>query len=205
MATDPKTLYCPGCGDNMEFYTMSTNMGEVNRCQVCSALLHKDEPPAPQVGSISNVIVVEDTALLREILSDIIRGRGLAQNVISCQNGAQFVTTFTGMQLRKEVAGLLVIDINMPIMNGINAAIATRAIEKAFRVVPAPILFFTVKQCDDKFRKVLKYCSPAMYINKGQDASPQQMQRRVEKVVAQLIDERQREAGQADRPEEEPW
>ena len=61
----------------------------------------------------------------------------------------------------------------MPVVNGVNAAIAMRAIEKGYDLKkPIPILFFTAKQCDETFKKVLSYTTPAKYINKGTGTSP---------------------------------
>jgi DNA-binding NarL/FixJ family response regulator len=164
---------------------------EADRCEVCSAVL-EDTVAEPAAGPLDNVIVVEDTTLLREVIGDILKHRQMAKNVVSCINGSNFISTFTTLLLKKQKVGLVILDVNMPIMNGANAAIAMRAVEHAFEAdKPTPVLFFTVKQCDEQFRKLLKYCSPAMYINKGQAASPAEMQERVEKVVAQLLRERE--------------
>jgi len=191
--TSPRKKYCPSCGGYVTAYTMMTGGGEIERCEVCSATLEDSTAPPP-VEPLDNVIVVEDTALLREIISDILKNHRMTKNVVNCVNGSNFLSAFTGMLLKNSKVGLVILDVNMPIMNGANAAIAMRAVERAFSLGrPVPILFFTVKQCDEQFRKLLKFCSPAMYINKGQSATPLQMQERVDKVVVQLLKERERE------------
>jgi len=172
---------------------MTTGGVEVERCEVCSAIL-EDTGPEPAGEPLDHVIVVEDSTLLREIIGDILKNHRMTKNVVSCINGSNFLSTFTTMLLKKLKVGLVILDVNMPIMNGANAAIAMRAVEHAFGANKlVPVLFFTVKQCDEQFRKLLKYCSPAMYINKGQAATPNEMQERVDKVVAQLLRERGRE------------
>ena len=191
-ATSPHQKYCPSCGGYVTTYAMTTGGGEVDRCEVCSAAL-EDQAAAPALEPLENVIVVEDTALLREILADILKNKQMTRHVVNCVNGSNFLSTFTAMLLKNSKVGLVILDVNMPIMNGANAAIAMRAVERAFGLgQPVPILFFTVKQCDEQFRKLLKFCSPAMYINKGQSATPLEMQERVDKVVIQLLKERER-------------
>lgn len=185
--------YCPGCGGEVKVYVMLSAGGEVEHCEQCGAPITDDQAPAA-AAPLENVIVVEDTALLREILADILKARGVTQNVYNCVNGSNFLSTFTSLLLKKSRVGLVILDINMPVMNGINAAIAMRAIERAFGLEsPSPLLFFTVKPSDEQFRKLLKFCSPALYINKGTAATPLEMQERVNKVVNQLLKERERE------------
>lgn len=75
----------------------------------------------------------------------------------------------------------------MPILNGVNAAIAMRAAEKGLDIRPVPILFFTARKCDENFPKVLDYCKPAQYVNKGVSSTPELLASRVTQVVKMLL------------------
>jgi len=180
--------YCPGCGTTVPYYTMVSAEGDLDRCQYCSSVLNDEGLAAPGDGA-GRVYVVEDTALIREMVKDILLAKGLADDVKVCVNGADFVKSYTNSLIKEDGPGLVMLDVVMPVMNGINAAVAMRAVESAFGVERTPVVFFTVRQCDDSFRKVLKFCSPAMYINKGTDATPELMKQRVEKVAVQVLNE----------------
>ncbi len=180
--------YCPSCGTDVAYYTMNSSSGEVDRCEHCSMELHDaDSDPGPM--SVGKVYVVEDTVLIREMIKDIIIAKDLAQEVKTCSNGAEFLAYFTRDLIKRDPPGIIMLDVVMPTLNGINAAIAVRSVEKAFGMRATPILFFTVKEIDETFKKVLKYSSPAMYINKGRDSSPEKMQKRIEAVVNKLWQE----------------
>lgn len=182
---EERQRYCHSCGTRVAIYTMISPEGEVDRCQVCNSVISDEELKIEHI-SLGMVYVVEDTALLREMIKDILLVRGLAQNVQGCVNGAEFLSYYTVDLIKKSPPGLVMLDVVMPVMNGINAAVAMRAVERAFGKHRTPILFFTVKQCDEAFRKVLRFCTPAMYINKGTESSPAKMKARVEAVVAKL-------------------
>ncbi len=169
----------------MPVYTMISSAGEIDRCQFCNMEL-VDEAPSVSSINLGRVYVVEDTALLREMIKDIMIVRGLAEDVQVCENGAEFLTSYTRDILMKRPPGLVMLDVVMPILNGINAAVAARSVEKAFGDRKTPLLFFTVKQCDDSFRRLLNYSAPAMYINKGRESSPDKMRSRVEAVISRL-------------------
>jgi DNA-binding NarL/FixJ family response regulator len=180
--------YCPSCGKDVPFYTMNSSSGELDRCEYCSMEIHDvEDDHAPM--SVGKVYVVEDTALIREMIKDIIISKDLAQEVKTCVNGAEFLAYFTRDLIKKSPPGIIMLDVVMPTLNGINTAIALRSVEKAFGMRLTPILFFTVKEVDDTFKKILKYASPAMYINKGRDASPEKMQKRIEAVINKLWQE----------------
>lgn len=177
--------YCHGCGTMVSVYTMMSAGGEEDRCQACSSIIMEEAPRSDNIN-LGRIYVVEDTALIREMIKDIVLVKGLAEEVQACKNGAEFMSYYTRDLLKKNPPSLVMLDVVMPVLNGVNAAVAMRSVERAFGDRKTPILFFTVKQCDDMMRKVLKYCTPAMYINKGQDASPDKMQPRIEAVVSQI-------------------
>lgn len=186
---EERKKYCPSCGMNVPIYSMISAEGESDRCQFCNAELAEEvsAPSAsPEVIELGRVYVVEDTALLREMISDTVVLQGLAREVMACENGGKFLTLITKDLMTGTRPGLVMLDVVMPILNGINAAVALRAVEAAFGGGKVPLLFFTVKACDEAFRKVMQYCSPAMYINKGNDAGPDQMQERILTVVGKL-------------------
>ena len=144
------------------------------------------EAPEPPIDTI---VLAEDTSLLREMLKDSLVERRLSRRVVSCRNGYEFISAYIRSRQGERPAGLVILDVVMPILNGVSAAVALRAHEKGQGLAPAPILFFTSKRCDETFKKVLTFCRPAMYVNKGASFSPEHLQQRVNKVITQLLKE----------------
>lgn len=147
---------------------------------------YEDEHAAPP---LKTVITVEDTELISAILNDMLVREGLTEKVISCKNGYEFLGRYVRARMNNTKVDLVVMDVKMPILNGISAAVAMRAHEEAQELPEVPILFFTSKRCDETFRKVLVHTAPAMYINKGASDSPDHLQDRIGKVVRQLLRE----------------
>ena len=109
--------------------------------------------------------------------------RKLARSVTGTRNGQEFLETFTSRLRAGRPVALVMIDVRMPVMTGFNAAVALRAVERAFAVTtPVPILFFSSQACDENARKVVEFVGRAIYVNK--DASPNlaALAQRVEQV-----------------------
>jgi hypothetical protein len=49
-------------------------------------------------------------------------------------------------------------------MNGINAALCMRSIEKGISREKVPLLFFTQRPLEDQFVKAIKFLTPAKYV-----------------------------------------
>jgi CheY-like chemotaxis protein len=152
------------------------------------------EPP-PNIASaleqassslFERVLIADDTALLREIIKDALMQGGISQHVRGCGNGEEFLTVVAESFAAKVPINLVIIDVEMPILNGYQAAIALRAFERGLKVQPAPLVFFTGYACDDTFRKVLDHCQPARYLNKGADSAPPRIAARLVQVLASL-------------------
>ncbi len=144
------------------------------------------EVPKPPIEAI---LVAEDLELLRLMLEDMLIAKGLTRNVTSCENGFETVSTYIKNRKANINLGLVIMDVKMPLLNGIAAAVAQRAYEKGMGIAPVPILFFTSKRCDQTFRKAISYCRPAMYVNKGASESAHHLQDRVSKVIDQLLEQ----------------
>jgi len=135
------------------------------------------------------IILAEDSELTRSILKDMITRRGLSRRVISCSNGFEFVINYIKSRNDKLPIKLIILDVVMPVLNGISAAVASRAWEKTQGIDPIPLLYFTSKRCDETFKRVIQHTRPAMYINKGSSDSAVQLEIRIEKLINQMLKE----------------
>ncbi len=144
------------------------------------------ERAAPKLESI---ILAEDSELVSRILREMIVRKGLSGRVISCKNGFEFVISYLKNRRDRVPIGMIILDVIMPVLNGISAAVAVRSWEKALKLDPIPILFFTGKRCDETFKRVLQYSRPAMYVNKGASEAAASLEQRIEKVIKQLLKE----------------
>jgi len=148
-----------------------------------------ESAPAPEIPKLEAIIVAEDSELTRNILKEMIVRKGLSRRVISCNNGFEFIINYIESRANKVPLGLAIIDVIMPVLNGISAAVAARAWEKAAGFIPIPFLYFTSKRCDDTFKRVIQHTRPSLYINKGASDSAAQLEVRVEKLIKQLLKE----------------
>lgn len=181
--------YCPGCGDMVSTYSVERDGVVELRCAYCGLIL-ETAIFERSIKVKENIFVVDDSELIQVMLKDALKENKIAKNIILASNGSDFLSKIVDCFLQRVPIDLVVLDIQMPIMSGINAAVALRAIEKGFKRddKKAPILFFSVKRCDENLQKVMQFCDPAKYINKGVSGSKEEMFERVRKVVTQLME-----------------
>jgi len=60
------------------------------------------------------IVLIDDSAFMRKILSDIIREENELNNIITAKNGLEGIDI-----IEKEQPNIIVLDIHMPVMNGI--------------------------------------------------------------------------------------
>jgi len=187
--------FCPGCGEHVETYVVEregSSFGEIKEescCIFCGMIV--EDVSGRKFVPAESVIVADDSAMIRELLRDLLVHKSITEigGVAECGDGSSFITMFTRRAVEGNPFSVAILDIAMPILNGVNAAIAMRAIEKALGLKHTPILFFTAHKCDDNFKKVLSYCRPALYVNKGTSSTPDLLSSRVGQVVVRLLKE----------------
>lgn len=182
-----KERFCPSCGVSVTPFVMYVEGDEVHRCPNCGTSLAEVAEQA-HLRTLEKVIIAEDSKALINRIAKILEERRMAEWVTKCEDGSEFLTRVAEHFQQKRPINLVILDVNMPIVNGVNAAIAMRAIEKGYESKKSiPILFFTAKQCDETFKKVLSYTKPAKYINKGTGANPDEFADRLYNVMHQLL------------------
>jgi len=191
-------MYCPACGEDVDTFKMlQTHYNppvEESCCITCGMTI--EEPEGASVSSGGTILIAEDSQMLREMLTDVVQTKKLADKVIPCEHGVKLITAATEMAIAREPVKLMMLDVSMPVLNGINAAIAFRGVEDAFKLSRTPIVFFTGHKCDENFKKILQYCKPAFYVNKGAVSRPDELANRITSVIQKVMEVKNKMEGE---------
>lgn len=184
-----KTVFCPNCQVEVEAVKVAASL-PTYRCSICGSLV-KDDGSAVSAGEdrgisldeisfvdesisipgLDAVVVVGYPPSVREALVDKMTEQHIARTITPVENGEEMIVkvieSLTGSNGTGKVE-LVVTDVPMPFLNGINAAIGLRAIERTYLEHDLiPVLFLTNKPCDDTFKKVIRFLAPAKYATLG--------------------------------------
>ncbi len=184
MTLNPRTKYCPGCGEGTAMYSVQLEGGIEIRCAACGFPLDfEPTKPSQETGSI---MIADDDRFFRTLLADLLGELGFS-NPILCESGQELLT-FATEQFRKGLPiRFAILDIVMIPLDGIATALSLRAVEKGFQGRPTPVLFLSAVRSDDTLRRLIARCQPALYLNKGTDSRPEQLGPRLEKVIGYLL------------------
>jgi len=127
---DPKTpfRYCPSCGERVYTYTVLKEGVVELRCSPCGFPVTLVQ--GPSLRPLDCVTIADDNQFFRTFLADLLVERGITANVISCENGATFLSATTERLHQGLSNPLGILDIVMEPMDGITAAMALRAVEQ---------------------------------------------------------------------------
>lgn len=185
-------LYCPSCGIDVEPFVLSGGGEEVVHCSICGLVLDADEAlptkaAAPQ-EALKCVLLAEDTDAIRAAVAEVLLSQHVAREVVPAKNGVEFISQATARLRDNLPLSLAILDVEMPLMNGVQAALSLRELEKQFgRKRKTPVLFFTTRKCDERFKQVLQKLQPSSYVNKGTSSNPEHLAQRVSKVLELLL------------------
>ncbi len=182
---------------------------KVPRCTLCGAVIKdgaRDEGSSVSLDEVSlidesisipgmdQVLLVGYTPTVRQLLQDKMIERHLAREVLPCSNGEEMIINV--IDRLKDSGGdgefeLIVMDVPMPFLNGINAAVGLRAIERTYSEHDLiPILFLTNKPCDDTFKKVIKYLAPAKYATLGPVDDKEKLLKHIDRTISLVAREK---------------
>ena len=182
-------LRCPNCGAFLDIPDDDASFRE--------ALLSGEEqiPFSDEsiiIPTYDIVVVAGYKPELMNIIVEEMSKKNLAREITPCANGEELIIKLI-KDLNSSDGGhinLIVLDVPMPYLNGINAAIGIRAIEKTYpEHPPVPILFMTKKPVDDTFKKVIKYVAPAKYAGLGASDNPKELAGRISRIITLLTQE----------------
>ena len=179
--------FCPSCGEQVETYAVPRENRTDSCCVFCGLVVVQAEE-APLAGRAERVLLADDSEAIRTLLTRLLLDRRLAVSVKTAGDGAAFLETATRWLREGTPASLVILDVQMPGLEGFSAAAALRAVERAFDIgLPAPILFVTARKIDPTIQTFLTALAPAQYLNKGVASAPEELASRVETLVAHLL------------------
>ncbi len=184
-----KKIFCQQCKENVLTYTVMRNGRQEICCLYCGLPIMINETETKESSGISKketseinkrtVFYADDSTFMRELLKDIFLNNNITDSFHSFENGEILIEEYTKKLIENLPVSLIILDIKMPYISGISVGIAIRAIERAFKSKPVPILFFSVKQADEELQKFFLHASPAYYLNKGASTDIEDLEKRL--------------------------
>jgi len=195
MGEDKK--YCLCCGDQVPFNTFKRNERLEVTCAYCGFTLDiqnlweakKEETAQKQPAPTeSYALVTDDSHYTRKIIEDLLRARKFSSQVMAFENGLELISAYSKLLKEKKVIDIAIIDLNMPVMDGLTAARLMRSVEAQNNTNKTPIMFFSAEKADENLRKQMENMDPANYVNKGSDPDPDKLVARVESLIGYLME-----------------
>ena len=191
-----ETKYCLCCGEKVQFNRIERGNRTEFTCIYCGFPLSADDEPlltveettsSPEEKKFRLVLVADDSKFTRKIIQDLLIEKKLADNVLAFENGLELTSAFARLTAEKKLVDAAIIDINMPVMDGLTAARIIRGIESQNNIPRVPITFFSSLKADDDMRTQMEMLAPANYVNKGTEPDPDKLAERVEQLFSYFM------------------
>lgn len=185
-----ETKYCLCCGETVPYNTISREGQNQETCQYCGFVLdikREEATKRDEASPADCILLAEDSPLTRDIIKAMLLQKKLAKSVQAFNDGQQLVSEFTKRLTGHAPVALIILDLQMPVMDGITAARIIRGLEEKFKMTRVPILFFSAHKCDDSLKKQMALYSPAVYLNKGSDTDPEILLERIDQLMAYIL------------------
>ncbi|NOY64291.1 MAG: response regulator [Nitrospirae bacterium] len=184
--------YCLCCGEDVPYNVVERHERRELTCQYCGFTLDVEnlwEKKELQTNSVA--LIAEDSRFIRTLLKELLLKNSIVKEVNDSENGLDFVSAYTRMINDRIRPAFVILDLNMPVMDGLTAARTMRALEKKMSLPHTPIIFFSSIKADEGLKKQMSLLAPANYINKGSSPEPEALARRVQFLLNFILEQRQ--------------
>lgn len=184
------TKYCLCCNEEVPFTSFERNERIETTCIYCGFPLDIKKLYGPKEAVEKGyALIADDSRYTRKIIEDSLKEKKFPDNILSCENGLELISAYSKLLEEKKPVDIAIIDLNMPVMDGLTTARMIRSLEAQKNRKAVPIIFFSAEKADDTFKKQMENLAPANYMNKGNDANHDTLASRVESLIACLIDQ----------------
>ncbi len=176
--------YCLCCGEDVPYNVVVRNERRELTCSYCGFTLDIENLWEDSKSSINTyALIAEDSKFTRTLLKELILKKAIASEVMAVTNGLELISEYTKLLKRNVRVSFAIIDLNMPVMDGLTAARTLRALEEKDSIIKVPIVFFSGIKADESFRRKMELLAPAHYVNKGSDPDPENLVKRVQGLL----------------------
>ena len=179
--------FCICCGEDVPCNRITRDGNEELTCVHCGFVVGTPEPP-PQAARC--IITVDDVASVRNLLKGLLINRRLADMVMTAGNGQEFIGLLNARLADHQPVDMVILDLEMPVMDGVAAARLMRALEEKYRAPRPPILFFSARKCDEALKRQLDLFAPSSYFNKGTSTRFDDLVERIDQLVTHLLNQK---------------
>jgi len=183
-----KTKYCLCCDEQVPFGVIERQGKREERCIYCGFVLdiQKTRPLGRNIEK-GHALIADDSKYTRKMIKEILQERNYSGHIESFENGAELVSAYAKLLSEEERIDVAIIDLNMPVMDGIKAAMTLRTLEAQKDVSNVPIVFFSGMKADEDLKRMLEELAPAVYLNKSTDPDPDKLAKRIEELVSFVL------------------
>jgi CheY-like chemotaxis protein len=183
------TRYCLCCGEQVPFNTFERHGKREVTCAYCGFTLDVQKLLEPEGASKTGyALVADDSRYIRKIIEDLVREKEFSSEVLSFENGLELRSSYANLIAEKKAVVFAIIDLNMPVMDGLTAAKTIRALEEKNGAARVPIVFFSAVKADQSLKEQMEGLAPANYVNKGSDPDPDTLASRIEGLLTYLVE-----------------
>jgi CheY-like chemotaxis protein len=176
--------YCLCCGEEVPYNVVVRNERRELTCTYCGFTLDIDNVWEELKTSLETyAFIAEDSNFARRLLRELVLKKMLASDVVDVTNGLELISEYSKLIKKNIKKRFAIIDLNMPVMDGLTAARTLRAIEEKEGVMKIPIVFFSSMKADEGLKRQMELLAPAHYVNKGSDPDPESLARRVQSLL----------------------
>jgi CheY-like chemotaxis protein len=177
--------YCLCCGEDVPYNIVVRNERRELTCSYCGFTLDIENLWEDTKSSINTyALIAEDSKFTRTLLKELILKKAITSEVIAVTNGLELISEYTKIFKRNVRVSFAIIDLNMPVMDGLTAARTLRALEEKDSIIKVPIVFFSGVKADEGLRRQMELLAPANYVNKGSDPDPENLVKRVQGLLS---------------------
>ena len=139
--------YCLCCDEQVPFGVVSRGEREEITCNYCGFTLDVANPSeGPAEKTKGCALVADDSRYTRKIIEELIGEKKFSSEVMSFENGLELTTAYSKLLAEGRPVEVAIIDLNMPVMNGITTARTVRTIEAQNKAPYVPIVFFSAEK-----------------------------------------------------------
>jgi CheY-like chemotaxis protein len=176
--------YCLCCGEEVPYNVVVRSERRELTCSYCGFTLDIENLWEDTKSSINTyALIAEDSKITRTILRELVLKKAIASDVIAVTNGLELISEYSKLSKKNARISFAIIDLNMPVMDGLTAARTIRSLEEKDGIMRLPIIFFSGMKADEGLRRQMELLAPANYVNKGADPDPEHLVRRVQGLL----------------------